>query len=76
MTEDLKKQKEEARKKKNADILRRMRAGESLTSFDSHLSWYPVRPKIEKDQKEIDRLFNDGAADDAESKSKTLKIVK
>ena len=73
---DVKKQKEEARKKKNADLLRRMRAGESLTSFDSHSSWYPVRPKMEKDQKEIDRLFNGGTADGSESEKKTLKIVK
>ena len=73
---NIEKQKEDARKKKNADLLRRMKAGESLTSFDKHLSWFPVRPKIEKDQKEIDRLFNGGTADDSELEKKTLKIVK
>ena len=42
---------------RNGDLLRRMRNGESLTSFNSQSSWYPPRPLIEKDESAINRLY-------------------
>jgi hypothetical protein len=45
------------RKAHNAELIRRMMKGESLTSFDSQSSWYPPRPVIEKDPSEIARLY-------------------
>ncbi len=45
----------------NAELIRRMMKGESLTSFDSQSSWYPPRPVIEKDQQEISRLYETAA---------------
>ncbi len=45
------------RSKHNQDILRRMRSGEPLMSFDSRDSWYPPRPTIKKDEREVQRLY-------------------
>ena len=46
---------------RNSDVLRRMRSGEQLTSFDSQSSWYPPRPIIEKDQGAIRKLYGRAA---------------
>ena len=54
---DLKKIKK-IRKKHNVDILKRMKDGESLRSFDSNSSWFPPRPLIAKDHKAIAKLYN------------------
>lgn len=45
------------RQSRNLDVVRRMRAGENLASFNSQASWYPPRPNIEKDQQALDRLY-------------------
>jgi hypothetical protein len=45
------------RRQHNVELIRRMRNGESLTSFDSKSSWYPPRPIIEKDKTEMARLY-------------------
>ena len=45
------------RKERNQEILRKMRAGESLSSFDSQASWFPERPKIEKNLEAIQKLY-------------------
>ena len=45
------------RRQHNQDLIRRMRSGESLNSFDSKASWYPPRPIIKKDIIEIARLY-------------------
>ncbi len=45
------------RKRHNEDIVRRMRVGEPLTRYDSHDSWFPVRPVIKKDPKAIRQLY-------------------
>lgn len=51
------------RRQHNVELIRRMRNGESLTSFDSKSSWYPPRPIIEKDKAEMARLYeSQGAA--------------
>jgi hypothetical protein len=61
MTEDKKDSSYKAldllRKERNQEILRKMRAGESLTSFDSQASWFPERPKIEKNLEAIQKLY-------------------
>lgn len=50
------------RRQHNDDLLRRMRSGEALWSFDSNASWFPERPKIKKDPKALARLY--GTADE------------
>lgn len=47
------------RDERNAELLRRMRNGESMTSFSSASSWFPPRPVIEKDAKEVARLYGE-----------------
>lgn len=51
---------EELRKKRNVELIRRMRDGEALKSFDSQASWFPPRPVIEKDSSAIDELYGKG----------------
>lgn len=46
-----------SRKERNEELLRRMRNGEKLTSYNSVDSWYPPRPIIAKDQGAIERLY-------------------
>lgn len=45
------------RKERNADILRRMRNGEQLASFNSYASWFPPRPIIQKDIHALQELY-------------------
>ena len=45
------------RRERNAELLRRMRNGDSLTSYDSAASWFPPRPIIEKDEKAMQQLY-------------------
>lgn len=52
-----KKTSEGLRRQHNADLIRRMRNGEPLNAIDSKASWYPPRPVIKKDQREIARLY-------------------
>jgi hypothetical protein len=51
--------KEEARALKNEDLIRRMREGESLTSFSIEASCFPKRPVIKKDKKLVEKLFGE-----------------
>lgn len=53
------------RRQRNHELLRRMRTGESLTSFDSKASWYPPRPIIAKDKAEMARLYQQQEAPQA-----------
>ena len=53
----------ELRKQHNSELIRRMRNGEPLTSFDSKASWYPPRPIIKKDKVEMARLYDVKARD-------------
>ena len=63
---------EQRRRDHNADLVRRMKDGEALTSFDSTSSWFPPRPIVQKDQRAIDRLYGDhegkNSADESERK--------
>lgn len=45
------------RKLVNDDIIKRLRAGESLTSFTPYSSWFPPRPIIQKDPKALASLY-------------------
>ena len=45
------------RKFRNEQLIRRMKAGEPLWSYDSKASWFPPRPIIEKDASAIKRLY-------------------
>ncbi len=47
----------EMRKSRNEELLKRMKAGEALWSYDSKASWFPPRPIIEKDPDAIKRLY-------------------
>lgn len=47
----------ELRRQHNLDLMRRMRGGESLNAYDSKASWFPPRPIVKKDEKEISRVY-------------------
>ena len=47
------------RKERNAELLRRMRNGEQLASFNSYASWFPPRPIIQKDIHALQELYGD-----------------
>lgn len=49
------------RRERNAELLRRMNTGESLSSFNSFSSWYPPRPIIEKNDEAIEKLYGNVA---------------
>ena len=53
------KKKEDIRKKHNSEILNKMKGGDPLTSFNSMDSWFPPRPKIEKDKELMGKLYSD-----------------
>lgn len=65
------------RKSRNADVLKRMKEGESLNSFDSNSSWFPPRPMVEKDPDAVKKLYGKGtkvlSSQKDEGKSKKLK---
>jgi hypothetical protein len=50
---------EAKRKAKNDEIIERMRAGESLSSFDKTESWFPNRGIIKKDKDAIAKLYGE-----------------
>lgn len=45
------------RRDRNSELLRRMRNGEQLSSFNSYASWFPPRPIIQKDSGAIRQLY-------------------
>jgi hypothetical protein len=45
------------RKERNSDVIRRMKNGDQLSSFNSYSSWFPPRPIIEKDAKAVKELY-------------------
>ncbi len=47
------------RRERNADLLRRMRNGDQLSSFNSYASWFPPRPIIQKDIHALQELYGD-----------------
>ncbi len=69
---------EKLRDEHNKDLIRRMRNGEPLTSFDSHSSWFPPRPTIEKDSNAISQLYGETteAKSDKKHGARVLKLAK
>jgi hypothetical protein len=57
---------EDARKKKNEDLLRRMRAGEDTRLYSPQDTWFPSRPVIKKDEKLVKALFSSDKLNDDE----------
>jgi len=57
------------RMKRNRELISRMRRGEDLKTFSAEQSWFPPRPLISKDKKEIARLYGR-----AETKSPRTKL--
>lgn len=55
------------RKARNEQLIRRMKAGEPLWSYDSKASWFPPRPIIEKDPEAIKRLYEGKAGSNSGS---------
>lgn len=53
----------ELRKRRNLELIRRMRDGDPLRSYDSQSSWFPPRPIIEKDRKALAKLYNNNSDD-------------
>jgi hypothetical protein len=45
------------RRSRNQEIIKRMKQGEPLSSFSSADSWFPPRPRIEKDPEAVKRLY-------------------
>lgn len=60
------------RNDRNKDIVDRMRAGDKLSSFSSHDSWFPPRPIIRKDKSLMAKLYNEETKD---SERKTLTVL-
>jgi hypothetical protein len=52
--------KKEDRKKRNEELIAAMRRGENLVHINLKESWFPVRPKIEKDKKVLEFLRRTG----------------
>jgi hypothetical protein len=50
---------EERRKKRNEELIDRMRAGESLHLYKASDTFFPPRPLIKKDKKLIKILFEE-----------------
>lgn len=67
------KKKEDIRKKHNSDILNKMKGGDPLTSFNSMDSWFPPRPKIEKDKELMGKLYSDSPKKSSTIPSKPAK---
>ncbi len=63
------------REKRNEDILKRMREGDPLTSFDGAASWFPPRPVIQKNSEDMARVYSSegSAASQLEPKVKEAK---
>ncbi len=53
---------DELRKKRNQDLIKRMREGDSLKTMDSFSSWYPPRPIIKKDPQAVSKLYGPNIA--------------
>ena len=55
---------EERRKRKNADVISRMRSGDPLVLIPISDTWFPPRPLVTKDRESIQKLY--GTKDDDE----------
>lgn len=65
----------EKRRNINNDIIRRLKAKEPLQE-QSHLTWFPPRPRIKKDEKHVKELYGEKANILGESKFPKLMSIK
>ena len=65
----------DTRKKHNEQLIRRMKAGEQLWSYDSKASWFPPRPMIEKDPEAIRRLYKESSKSDSVYSDATVRHI-
>lgn len=47
----------ELRERRNAEMIRRLKAGDTFTAVDAYDTWYPPRPINEKDMDAVCRLY-------------------
>lgn len=64
----------DSRKKHNEQLIRRMKSGEPLWSYDSKASWFPPRPIIEKDPEAIKRLYS-GSSEGSQYQDNTVRHI-
>ena len=55
------KDEKQKRDEKNKDLIRRMRAGESIALYKQQATWFQPRPVIKKDEKLVQELFKKNA---------------
>lgn len=53
------KEKSKARLERNKELVLKMKTGDACTSFDSQSSFFPARPVVKKDQKELKRIYGE-----------------
>ena len=68
------------RRERNAEVLRRLKNGEVLSSFNSYASWYPPRPIIKKSQDDIAKLYGDNthspSIESPESEKQDMEVAR
>ena len=72
----IRKKRDERRKKHNEEVINKMKDGESLTNFDSMSSWFPPRPTIEKDKDLMGKLYASDAPKNADRSTLSQKDKK
>lgn len=65
----------DSRKRHNEQLIRRMKSGEPLWSYDSKASWFPPRPMIEKDPEAIKRLYSEGNDSRSQYQDATVRHI-
>lgn len=66
---------QDGRKRHNEQLIRRMKSGEPLWSYDSKASWFPPRPMIEKDPEAIKRLYASSNTSTSEYQDPTVRHI-
>jgi len=66
---------DDIRKARNEQLIRRMKAGEPLWSYDSKASWFPPRPIIEKDPAAIKKLYESSTENSGKYSSPAVKHI-
>ena len=66
---------QDTRKSHNEQLIRRMKSGEPLWSYDSKASWFPPRPAIEKDPEAIKRLYKDSNGNESQYKDPAVRHI-
>lgn len=54
---------DEHRRRENRDIIERMKRGETLVKTDVMSTWFPPRPIVKKDKREMARIYGDKDGD-------------